>query len=156
MRNILPFSLIQKNIRSWNFEYHNKFLFNRNSILIYGLWIANKVRCLNALRRDLFEQVGFRLVGTGWKTPLLHINVTINLWRNYCSLLISFNFPSHLLSCPGSYVNNPLDSYFFETYVKIPHEYLPLCFFSTNSICSVSITPIPLKISSYLVPLEIS
>ena len=47
------------------------------------------------------------VTGTGWKPYRLHINVTTNLWRNDCSLLISLTVPSRLLSRPGSHKNNP-------------------------------------------------
>ena len=49
MKVLEEFSLIQKNIRRWNFQYHNTTLSYRNPVLIYEVWIANKVSRLNAL-----------------------------------------------------------------------------------------------------------
>ena len=49
------------------------------------------------------EKTGSCLAGTRWKTSRL-VNVTKNLWKDDCGLLISFILPSRLLSRPGSHL----------------------------------------------------
>ena len=47
------------------------------------------------------EQSASRLAWARWKTSRLHINVTTNLWRYHCGLLILLIVPSCLLSRLG-------------------------------------------------------
>ena len=68
-----------------------------------------------------------------WKTSQLHTNVTANLWRNGCSLLLSFVFPSLLLHRRNSHINNPLFFFnFFSYFLSSPdifhYQFLPYSF----------------------------
>ena len=66
-------------------------------------WSGDEVfiwNILSRLCRNLTLNKGDRscLVGAGWKTSWLYINIIRNLWRNDCNCMISSFVPSRLLS----------------------------------------------------------
>ena len=83
------------------------------------LWTDKNVFCKYLCGKNLSPMLGSRLPGTRWKTSRLHKNVTTNLWRNDCRLLISFIVLSSLLPHLGSHKNSPLQKGVLKICIKL-------------------------------------
>ena len=87
------------------------------------------------------EDIVLAVAGTECKTSWLHINVRSNLWKNDCSLLISFIVLSHLSPHPWSHINSPLRPSKTLSYLRSvkPNTIFALLCFNISSIYIVYI-----------------